>query len=655
MQKILLSCLFLLLIIQSCGLDNFVEEEENIPFMNTSPASLELLGEKDHLLVIDFNQILDLSTPLSLKIKQNPTKGKITFIEKSSFLIYEPNKPSTSGIDSFTYEITYSNGQVVEAEVSIQLYDENTELGLDSCKVKAAYDYIETPINTPFTTKILDNDIFCDGTIDVLSAVINITTEHGELILDNGEVIYIPDNDFVGYDQFIYSVCTDNGNCASAVGEISVTEPIPCLFELTDDKYDIELTNQVLDSSVWQWDVFRNDSLCTDQVDWNTFKISKDPLHGIALLDSLDGGEKTISFSPDYDFEGNDMFTYEVCDTNGVCYSANVQVTITNNINFSVTLNDDLIFYKSQTDNKLAVLLNDLVDENIVNWTTFDIINQSQNGIAEIEQNSEGKYIISYTPESDFSGVDKLSYGLCSFSGECFEAEVKLIVQPDDFICPTITPVAKNDTIVFHNGQNENNSLEIAVLDNDNFCFAKIDWSSFEVITSPQYGSVEVNIGESISYNFLNGFNYTNITQDEFRYRWVQNGETFEATVVIQLEESIYTCFEINTVDSLSNGEDFDIHAIISARIEGDQLYTTIRYVGGCDFDLNTHDLVVADQYSNQGIITYDMKYLFKDKGSCSFIVHDTRCFDLSIFKTNPIGGSVIIKLKDYKELIYNY
>lgn len=651
MQKSLLAFLFLLLITQSCGLDDFMEEE--IPILNTVPASLELFGKQNEPLVLDFSKILDFSQPLSLKIKKKPLQGTLTFVEKSTFLIYQPNDSSSSNYDTFTYEVTYNTNQVIEGEIFVNLYNENTSIGMDSCKIKAAYDYAQIPPNNTLSLNILENDIFCNANIDISATLINIDAQHGTLVLNNGQVTYTPDENFTGTDRFIYSTCTNNGDCASAIVEILIKEIPKCVFELENDKYTVALNNQVLDSAIWLWEVFQNDNLCDDEVDWNTFKITKPALHGDASIIRTDS-IKAVSFVPNFDFDGQDIFTYEVCDFSGTCYSANVQIDINNNIDFSATLNDDLIFFKTTNKQELAVLLNDQIDKNTIDWTTFNVKNSPQNGIARTEKNSNGEYILSYMPNQNFSNVDKLSYSLCLFSGECFEAEVKILVQPDSYICPAVVPTAKNDTIIFNNGQNETDFLVIPVLENDDFCFAKVDWKTFEIVTAPKYGSTQINIGENIRYSFDTESSNEAVSQDEFTYRWSQNGQTFEATVLIKFESNAYTCADIITVDSL-NTNDFDSNIIVSAHIENDLLFTTIQYVGGCDYALNIHYLVIKRESFNQNTPTYDLEYLFKDVGACKFLVQEKRCFDLSVFKTNPNGGRVIIKLKNYKKLVYKY
>ncbi len=82
----------------------------------------------------------------------------------------------------------------------------------------------ETDQNEPVTIDILKNDTDMDGAIDPSTVVIISNPDHGDIISinpDNGKVKYDPDNDFVGEDEFTYTV-KDNEGQTSNVARVKI-------------------------------------------------------------------------------------------------------------------------------------------------------------------------------------------------------------------------------------------------------------------------------------------------------------------------------------------------------------------------------------------------------------------------------------------------
>ncbi|MCP4121253.1 MAG: hypothetical protein GY751_05830, partial [Bacteroidetes bacterium] len=97
-------------------------------------------------------------------------------------------------------------------------------------------DIESTPINQGFIINILGNDTDPDP-IQALTASIepgNLAPSNGSInLLPNGLVEYFPDPDFIGTDQFEYTVC-DNGCgplCDVALVTINVINQLPIAID----------------------------------------------------------------------------------------------------------------------------------------------------------------------------------------------------------------------------------------------------------------------------------------------------------------------------------------------------------------------------------------------------------------------------------------
>jgi hypothetical protein len=69
-------------------------------------------------------------------------------------------------------------------------------------------DNVNTPLDTPITIGVLDND--SDPENQPLSVISVTSPQNGTTVIDNNEIIYTPNPGFVGCDTFSY-VIQDNG------------------------------------------------------------------------------------------------------------------------------------------------------------------------------------------------------------------------------------------------------------------------------------------------------------------------------------------------------------------------------------------------------------------------------------------------------------
>jgi uncharacterized repeat protein (TIGR01451 family) len=181
------------------------------------------------------------------------------------------------------------------------------------------------------------------------------------------------------------------------------------------------------------------------------------PTNGMVMLNP-DG---SFTYTPDPDFYGIDIFTYEVCDPLGLCDDATVTITVTP-VNDPPVAVDDFETTDQDTPVIIDVLANDSdVDGNLVP-SSVTIITPPSNGMVSINPIT-GE--ITYTPDPGFFGVDDFVYQVCDdgfpLPALCDQATVTVTV-----IQVQADLVANNDTYGPVNGYTGDPNVGNA-LDND--------------------------------------------------------------------------------------------------------------------------------------------------------------------------------------------
>ncbi|SDX96571.1 gliding motility-associated C-terminal domain-containing protein, partial [Lutibacter oricola] len=249
--------------------------------------------------------------PTSVTITEEPTNGTVTVDSVTGEVTYTPD-PDFNGEDTFEYSVCDDDGLCDTAEVTVTVTDENDPPVADD-------DSVETPEDTPVVIDVLDGDTDLDGTIDPTSVTITEEPTNGTVTVDpvTGDVTYTPDPDFNGEDTFEYSVCDDDGLCDTA--EVTVT--VDPIVDAEDDSYVLN------DIEPLEIDIFDNDD---DIPNSGTLVITEEPLQGeISINDNgtpNDPSDDIVTYIPNDDYVGDDMFEYTICDDEGNCDTAIVEI-----------------------------------------------------------------------------------------------------------------------------------------------------------------------------------------------------------------------------------------------------------------------------------------------------------------------------------------
>ena len=171
-------------------------------------------------------------------------------------------------------------------------------------------------------------------------------------------------------------------------------------------------------------------------------------------------GDGSFSYTPDLGFNGSDSFVYEICDTEPLCDTATVSITVTV-VNDPPVANPDSESTAEDTAVLIDVIGNDTdpdgnLDPTSVNTSCLGCVVPSDGLLI-----NHGDGTFTYIPNQDFNGSDVFVYEVCDLLGLCDMATVSLtvdavndppVVVDDDALTlvdvAVVVDVAANDTDV---------------------------------------------------------------------------------------------------------------------------------------------------------------------------------------------------------------
>lgn len=349
-----------------------------------------------------------------------PDNGTVSIAPNGDFT-YTPD-PGFTGTDTFTYQTCDAGPLCDTATVTITVlppYDPGNDPPF------AGDDAALTPQEVPVSGDLLlnDNDPNEDN-ITINTTPVSGTSNGGLTILTDGTYTYTPNPGFTGTDQFVYQICDDGtpSLCAQATCYITVyPDNNPPIAE---DDFNNTLVNIPI-----------NGNVITNDSDPDGDNITVSP----TLVDQPDNGIVTINpdgtytYTPNTDYEGEDSFSYEICDDGvpSLCDTAEVAIEI-----IPITLgneppiaNDDV----AQTLQGVPVTSNvlgndDDPDGDPITLTTTPVTDPSNGSVSILP---DGTY--TYTPDPAFIGIDSYTYRICDDGNPslCDTATVTIDVLPD--------------------------------------------------------------------------------------------------------------------------------------------------------------------------------------------------------------------------------
>ncbi|MDG1891657.1 MAG: Ig-like domain-containing protein [Verrucomicrobiota bacterium] len=343
--------------------------------------------------------------------------------------------PNALGSYVLTYTATDAAGNGVSTSRIIEVYDptaSNPPTALNDAYVLNE----DSQLNVSAAAGLFNNDSV-GGDAGLLTLVSSTAPQNGSVsIQPNGGFRYTPNLDFNGEDFFTYSIvdseyADDSAPVTSSAKVILTVQPVDDLPAAMSDDYTVNEDNTLTVSA--GRGVLINDNVGGDGGTLAATKVV-DPSHGTLTLDLFGG----FTYIPNLDFNGEDVFTYNITDSDGDADTATVAITV-HPVHDVPLMADDV--YEMDEDAQLiissaaGVLANDAIGGDGGQLAVIENT-QPQNGTLRVAP--DGSF--SYTPRPNFFGEDVFVYAIADQDGTHYTAEVTLTVHPVDDL-----PLAVND------------------------------------------------------------------------------------------------------------------------------------------------------------------------------------------------------------------
>jgi VCBS repeat-containing protein len=417
---------------------------------------------------------------------------------------YTPNA-NYNGTDVFTYQVCDVDGDCSTATVTITINP------VDDVPV-AVNDTNTTNEDTPVSGTVVGNDTPSGDGGNVWTLVgVNGGASHGTVSMNpDGTYTYTPNANYNGTDVFSYQVCDVDGDCSTATVTITINPTNDVPVAVND-------TNSTNEDTPVSGTVVGNDTPSPDGGNvWTLVGVNGGASHGTVTMNP-DG---TYTYTPNANYNGTDVFTYQVCDIDNDCSTATVTITINPVDDVPIAVNDTNTT-SEDTPVSGTVVTNDTPSGDGGNiWSLTGVNGGALHGT--VTMNPDGTY--TYNPNANYNGTDVFTYHVCDIDGDCSTATVTITIIPVNDV-----PVAVNDT----NTTNEDTPVSGTVVPNDTQSGDGGNvWTLIGVNGGAAHGTVTMN--PDGTYTYTPNANYNGV--DVFNYRLCDvDGDCSSATVTITI------------------------------------------------------------------------------------------------------------------------
>lgn len=474
-------------------------------------------------------------TPANFPASTGVTVPTDTLGQPTQSIAVDPAQDGTTTV-SFLYKVKDDAGTESSATGTATLPFKNT--------TQAVNDINNTLVNTAVTGNVLTNDEDYEGNLQTVNPNTVSPPAHGTVILNsNGTYTYTPAANFIGEDQFRYSVCDNDSSpaCDTAIVNIRV---LPRLVggnnpPVANDDAATTAVNTAVSGNMIANDLDPD----ANPLSINTTPVLQ-PANGTLTINS----NGTYTYTPANNFTGKDSFDYRICDngTPALCSVATVIIDVLPLSATNVTYaNDDAGTGKQNMPISGNVSTNDTDPQgNTQTVTTIPVTGPAHGSVV---LNANGNY--TYTPNNGYIGPDKFVYTTCDNGtpAACDQATVYLTVQAPP--APDLTPVIQLPV----NAMNAGDSRDFVVRLN-------------EIHNITTNGLIAFNISVPVGYTLSFNGATTNINVLTAGTFTVSNNQwnTFNVTsrsidlqakpgFVITNKGNTYLGFKVTRVSALSN------------------------------------------------------------------------------------------------------
>ena len=274
--------------------------------VNDPPIAQDDVATTDEGKLVDIAVLKNDTDPdgdfLLVETFTQPRNGSV--LNTRTGISYVPD-PEYHGVDTFAYTVSDGNGGIDSATVTVSVAATNAA-------PTATDDSASTDEGVAVVIPVLLNDDDPDGDPLIVQAVGS--AEHGTLVNLGPAVEYVPNEEFNGVDQFVYTISDGNGGADTANVFVAVAG--------VNDRPTAQN-----DSGTTEWDtsisipVLAND----EDPDGDTILIASvtPPTNGTVRID---GG--ALIYTPVSGFAGNETFTYTISDGRGASDEATVTIGV---------------------------------------------------------------------------------------------------------------------------------------------------------------------------------------------------------------------------------------------------------------------------------------------------------------------------------------
>ncbi len=406
--------------------------------------------------------------------------------------------PAGSEILDGVYPVTAT---ITDAANNISTDATTNELTIDT-KIVTVTDRLATnDVNVTFRNKpVTGNVLINDAGFYKFSPTVSVDYEpvNGLLTLDTqGQYTYTPKTDFIGTDNFYYTVCSslDPADCDTMNVTVRVISDVLADIPLTaiDDEMETPINTTV------RGNLLANDLSVSGEKLILNLKQKEGPVSGTLVLNA-DG---SFVYTPKAGFVGQDYFVYQVCgEISGLCDQARVTITVSQDLNEVRLFAADDVFFSYGKALQGNLLKNDLYPSGSTLTVNGTATEKPKNGNVTI--NSNGTF--NYTPTTGFVGTDQFVYEICdSQIPDCDYATVYIAVKETPALYADLS-ILKTGPEIVNPGETVNYELTVTNLGTASATGIQINDYLPKAIENPQYTT-------SLNTTSTNWSGYIDVTQ----------------------------------------------------------------------------------------------------------------------------------------------
>lgn len=285
-------------------LHNYLVSSNHAPL--AAPDTVAPQGEGALLIDVTINDSDPDGTinKTTVSIVEAPINGTATVDALTGIVTYLPN-PGFPGNDRFRYTVRDDkNVSAPAATVTIT----GT---LASTSPIASDNAGATDEDMPVALNVLANDSDADGILDPSTVIVVSGPSQGVTTVDtvSWEITYIPAANFFGADSFTYTV-KDNDGVSSNIAAVTISGS-----SINDSPIAFDDAARLAKDTAMALQVLNNDVDVDGVINPASVAIVSGPNNGSTSIDVTTGA---ITFTPDFGFIGQSIFTYTVQDNDGV-------------------------------------------------------------------------------------------------------------------------------------------------------------------------------------------------------------------------------------------------------------------------------------------------------------------------------------------------